>query len=752
MKKRVFSSVMALLLCLCCLLTSCNVNFGSSGRNSGGSKYSVDQSSNNVNGGQNGGLGEEIGGDGWEDDGGNRPGFSYPGYSYPGFSHPDYSYPSFSYPDFSYPDYSYPSFSYPDYSYPDYSESEQSNASSGNNGSDDIPSTRVVIVYDTMYDDDEHRSVMVDRGSTYDHHYIPERRGYSFYGWYADKAMTVPANEDYRYTEDINFLYACWALETYSIEYENIDENDPSNPVSYDVWSAIELMAPSAREGYAFVGWFLDEELTEEITVIENMVGALVLYAKWEEVAPTPNPPSGEETEPPVLTKWSGMTLNILATVWVIDMGPSAPWAQVELTVSPDGWTDNSGFGFVINNSVLRRAMDIKENYGVTLNWINSRSNQIATLLAESVVAGNQNTSFHIAMPRMLELQRIVSTNSIYDLGASRHIDLGKSYYNQAAREAYTVYDHTLFVAGDFSFLDEMTSRVIYYNTAMAEQIPAFPDIYQRVREGEWTIDEMSNLSKLVSENTGDESWGDEDVYGYGAASLTHLYQTSGIRQVGIKEFENGAQYTVTLNHPNISKLIDKLLTISKSEWARMDWMGGYGALQEAFEEGRLLFYDEVLQKADYFRSQTEDFRVGVLPVPKLDDSQEEYCTPCSYQSVFMCIPKATDDREMSEYFVEILSYTGQKYIMQAYKENLKISFDPERAVESMEMIENYIFPNIVYDVGKTSGWSGLLNDVEYEAYSQGKNNFTSAYSQAFEEAQIVLSEWNFAWFDYMED
>ena len=464
-------------------------------------------------------------------------------------------------------------------------------------------------------------------------------------------------------------------------------------------------------------------------------------------VTPPDDPGDGPEPPPTTTKKWNGQTLNILATNWHQDTA-GAPWSQVELAVGPNDYNEEVGFGSIINGAVLDRAEFIKKEYGVNLKWIAARSTQIATVLSDAVVGGSEDTRYHIAMPRMLEVQSIVGTNSVYNIAESDYINLDKSYYNQVAREAYTINGITLFAAGDFSFLDEQTSFLIYYNEAMTMGFPNFPNLYQMVREGKWTIDQMTNVAKLVSKNSGVSDWTDEDTYGFGTNSLSHFFHYSGIQQVSVGD---DGFYELSLNQERVGTLIDKLLVISAAEWARTNWDGGYVALQQAFEEGRLLFYDEVVQKTDYFTNQTDEFKVGILPAPKLSESQDTYYTPCANQSVVMCIPKATTDREMSEYFFEILSYTGQKYVMAAYKLNLKNKLNPETADESMDIIENYIFANLCYDQGYMYQYSGLLSGVQYASYSSGKNNFAVEYGQAAEDAATTLEEWNLYWKCYTD-
>jgi len=522
----------------------------------------------------------------------------------------------------------------------------------------------------------------------------------------------------------------------YTITYHNMDGIENPNPQEYSSFDeTFSLMSPT-RDGYLFEGWYIDEEFDVEIIEIDpSVTGDVDIYAKWLKIEDSGNP----DEEPDPTSKWNGQTLNVLATTWN-SPNPGAPWSQVELVIH-NGNYSTMNYSNVISSSVIEREEFIKKEYGVEINWINARGNQIATLLSDAIIGGGGDIVYHIAMPRMLEVQNLVKANVVYDISKSEYINLDASYYSQAAREAYTLKGVTLFAAGDFSFLDEQTSGVLYYNQAMADEIENFPDLYQMVREGKWTIDQMINVAKLVTDGNGTQN-GDNGIYGFGTTALAKFYQYSGIKQVSVK----GDKYVLSLNDTKVNTLIDKLLTINSAGWARLNWDGGFDAMGKAFEGGRLLFYNEVVQKLDTFGGFTSDFKPAILPMPKLDTDQAMYYTPTSYQAVVMCIPKATDDSEMSEYFFEVLSYTGQEYIMRAYNQTLLSKLYYGNAYESKEMLEEYIFPGVIYDVGYMDGWNGLLNNVQGNSYYSGKNNFLVEYEMNEEDALKEVSRWNSNW------
>ena len=76
--------------------------------------------------------------------------------------------------------------------------------------------------------------------------------------------------------------------QTYSITYVNVEEAtfSSANPTSYkSTDNDITLVNPS-KDGYTFMGWYLDQEFNSAITEITASTnGNLTLYAKWQQNA-----------------------------------------------------------------------------------------------------------------------------------------------------------------------------------------------------------------------------------------------------------------------------------------------------------------------------------------------------------------------------------------------------------------------------------------------------------------------------------
>lgn len=440
-------------------------------------------------------------------------------------------------------------------------------------------------------------------------------------------------------------------------------------------------------------------------------------------------------------SKWNGKTLDVLAPLWYGQGSKpedAGTWSQPELYVKD--YYDDSKYGMLVNDAVWKRQNFIKDNYGVEMKWYVTRSNGVTQSEMQSGLEAGY-AKYHIAFPHMFEAQSLIGAETVYDLANSKYIDLTKSYYNQASVDSFSVYGHTFCAAGDFTFLANETAFVLFYNQAISETIATFPNLYNKVRNGEWTIAELAKWSKLkaVSGDTdGEVGYQDTDTYGFGSTSLGHFFQACGIQQVSVKTSSTGERsYYVSMNEDNaaVNSLLSQLGEIKSATWARTSWGGsGWDTLGTAFTQGRLLFYNEVVQKFRDFPEQNDNFKVGVLPMPMLNEDQDSYYAPLASQTSVMCIPKCTLDREMSEFFFELMASTGTS-VMEAYYETLEgYLYDNGKTSreDALEMLTDYIFPGMCFDQGYMHNAMGQKFMSSVQEDSVGTDQYMTLYQEGF--------------------
>ena len=109
---------------------------------------------------------------------------------------------------------------------------------------------------------------------------IPTKDDYSFYKWCSDKYL----NDEFDFSAPVTSemtLYARWFGSAYTFSFESNGGSEVAAQ-SIEHGKTAQMKKPS-KEGFSFVGWFADEELTEKFDFSTAIEHDTTVYAKWEE-------------------------------------------------------------------------------------------------------------------------------------------------------------------------------------------------------------------------------------------------------------------------------------------------------------------------------------------------------------------------------------------------------------------------------------------------------------------------------------
>ena len=118
---------------------------------------------------------------------------------------------------------------------------------------------------------------------------VPEKKGYTFLGWYTDKLCTEKIETIDAKNKAAITVYALWQVNTYTITYLDMNgldlsgELNESTVFTHTYGKATKLYNP-IREGYTFGGWYTSSDCTSgKITSLAATayVDDITLYAKW---------------------------------------------------------------------------------------------------------------------------------------------------------------------------------------------------------------------------------------------------------------------------------------------------------------------------------------------------------------------------------------------------------------------------------------------------------------------------------------
>lgn len=128
----------------------------------------------------------------------------------------------------------------------------------------------------------------------------PTMTGYTFLGWFTDKACIYPYDITSPVTKD-TALYAKWEINSYQVTFDSMGGSSLDNQqVTYNGTAA----TPSAptKAGYTFDGWFTDKDCTVAYDFNAPVTDNITLYAKWNKIpdqqkpneTPADNPSTGQ--------------------------------------------------------------------------------------------------------------------------------------------------------------------------------------------------------------------------------------------------------------------------------------------------------------------------------------------------------------------------------------------------------------------------------------------------------------------------
>ena len=112
----------------------------------------------------------------------------------------------------------------------------------------------------------------------------PIVEGFTFDGWYADKAHETKFDFNTQITSDTK-VYAKWTAKDYEVSF--ITEHGKT-PTSQNVKYNGTATNPGelTEDGYTFIGWYTDETYTKEFDFTKPITSNTTVYAKWEKNAP----------------------------------------------------------------------------------------------------------------------------------------------------------------------------------------------------------------------------------------------------------------------------------------------------------------------------------------------------------------------------------------------------------------------------------------------------------------------------------
>lgn len=433
---------------------------------------------------------------------------------------------------------------------------------------------------------------------------------------------------------------------------------------------------------------------------------------------------------------WGGRTVTVCAVGNEGTFG-AAEWAPTETNDEP------------VNDATFERNAIIKEKYGIEIRVDNKKDfSEVVTAVTNNV--DNGGSEYQIAATAIHRLATsLASDGKLYDLNQANalagvdYLDLTAEWWDQAAVRDLSIHGVNFFATGDICVTDNAATWAVFFNKDIVAE-NGIEDLYQAVRDDRWTLDLMHQSAKQATKLDGNQmdfTAETDDTWGMVVQSYDGVAFMGGCAQSMVAKDEDDTPLMRILDARNVAvfaEVFDLLLDEAYVGVADLhgSWTSGiYGVQKSIFSNGHALFMPCHLAEVDTEHMRNADIRYGILPMPKVDELQEEYS---SHGNIYSCtvatIPISVvenDDLPLTLFAMEAMAYYGREMVTDEYYEvTLKNKrFNDDDSPEMLDIISK----NRTYDLSAIYDWGSAL--YLYTNLIGSKNNTLVSSAEKYLEA-----------------
>ena len=356
-------------------------------------------------------------------------------------------------------------------------------------------------------------------------------------------------------------------------------------------------------------------------------------------------------------------------------------------------YNQNNASSVVVDNAAYKRNQMVNELFNTNIVYTvldgnASGSAAFSTEISTTTMSGQG--SYDLVVGQNYYTLPLVSDNMFHNLKDSDTFNWDAEWYHQNINEGGTINGNLWGASGSFVTSQLAYAMACFYSKTVYEKNNFEYDLYDLVRKGNWTYEVFLELCTAF-DNTGV----DEGNATY--AAIRHDHAAIGMFiAMGVEFVSKDAKGNWTFNefydsafediYEKIRALYNDypsvMLNSSETKIPRNSMMGQTLFVQTLVDA---ILTDELLMAND-------KFTIGILPMPKLNEEQDNYRTRVMRDELFL-IP-ITADLERSALVTEALNYVTWDIVNEAYWETaLELrSSDTEDDMEMLGIIANTVY------------------------------------------------------------
>ena len=427
------------------------------------------------------------------------------------------------------------------------------------------------------------------------------------------------------------------------------------------------------------------------------------------------------------ILEWSANGQEEVGRGWI-------PWEEIDV---------DEGDGDPINNAIYDRNGVVEETYGVTVTkeYLSvDGSPAFHTAFRSNESSGDQ--AYQMITMRTVGIAGLAMESLMANMFEMPNLHTDMPWWNQDSVRSYTMGSALFFAAPEMLLRDKGATAAMYFNQKIASD-EGIDDLYETAVNGEWTMDLMIEYAENVTADLeGDDVVSSaEDMFGLngGGRDIPYfLYTASGnkfavIDDDGYLELTFGDEEDITI----WQDILDYVMY--------SDFFGANIADASLIPEGykpfqsdKCLFEMNLVKDVLGLRNMESDY--GVLPVPKYDESQEDYSSLVwMHHDCVLGIPGSCTNTDIISTVLEHMSYISYYDVYPIFYDTIILG-KSARDQQSKEMLE-LIFRTRSFDPGQY--WLAESTGPFLTLFELNKTNISSVWAGAIKQVETELENFN---------
>lgn len=272
------------------------------------------------------------------------------------------------------------------------------------------------------------------------------------------------------------------------------------------------------------------------------------------------------------------------------------------------------------------------------------------------------------------------------------YLNLANPWYPQDIVDQLSINNHMYVLPSDMCLSLTAQTYCMYFNKDLTANYN-IPDLYEIVKNGDWTIDKLIELSKDIYDDSNQNNVRDEgDLYGFASdqQSNVNTYMWSCDQDIWSYDPET-YEYINTFDTEKTLDILTKVRTLFDADSSTTSTEFGWGAT--VFAQGNAVFCNGLMGDALVGFADLENY--GIIPYPKYDKAQEDYYTMVDGNFSLLAVPMTCKNLEMTLAVIEAMSAYSWKNVIPIYYD-LILKLRGTRDNESISMLDDILASRIV--------------------------------------------------------